>query len=424
MIRRILWGLGGLGWTGTTFLAGVYFTFPGEAVRDWAEWQVAHSTKDEYALEMSPVRLWWFPGAAADDVKLYTVKKAKKKADPDAPLERTQVAELDSFGLRYQLLPRLLGKKSFGYTAVLNDGAVDGSYADSDAATELDFSGDGIDLSRSPVDNDTVTLNLLGKVDMHCDLKVDKEDVKNSTGSLTIDIPGFGLADGSKVVGLALQPVEFTKASVAFEAKDGKLEVTDGTFSSSTINATLTGDIGLNKVLSKSRYRLELAFTLPEELDKMAALAPDLKRSRDKDGNYHVTISGSLLAPKFRVGKGLGSRLGGGGVGLGRDDASGGDDASSDDDREARRAAREERIRERRERMRQRRMEQSGRVPMDDVGGPDDVMPRDRGDDVTPPDDQGGVDNPAPAQPDMPDIGPPPDEPFTPPQQGPPDQGD
>ena len=49
------------------------------------------------------------------------------------------------------------------------------------------------------------------------DLKVDKDDVKNSTGSLKIDIPGFGLADGSKVVGLAIDPVALRAGSVVLD---------------------------------------------------------------------------------------------------------------------------------------------------------------------------------------------------------------
>jgi hypothetical protein len=43
---------------------------------------------------------------------------------------------------------------------------------------------------------------------------------------------------------------------LAFEAHDGKLEVTEGAFESSTLDATVSGDITLNKRLARSRLRL------------------------------------------------------------------------------------------------------------------------------------------------------------------------
>jgi type II secretion system protein N len=417
MIRTILLALGSLFWMGFTFLVGVYATFPGEAARSWLQYKLADSTKDEYAVEMDPLALWWFPGAKADNVTVYSVKKGRKqKGEDSAPLERTPIASLDSLAARVQLLPRLFGKASYGFSGSLNGGDVDGHYADSDAVTELSFEASDIDLAKSPVDNESATLNLVGKVLSDCDLVVDKEDVKNSTGSLKVEIEGLGLAAGSKVSGFDLPEVNFTKALMTFEVKDGKLEVTEGTFASDVLNATLTGDISLNKKLSRSRYRLELAFTLPEDIDKLAQIAPDMKRSRDKDGAYHMLVSGNLFAPKFRLGKGAaGKKKAGGAVDDGGLLGGDGADEATDEDREERRRRREERIKERRERMKKRREEAGMR------GSPDE--PPD-GEPNPPP----GLDDRIEEDPlalpppgidegprDMPDVGPPPQEGFEPP---------
>lgn len=417
MIRLLLLGLGGIAWTGVAFLGGIYLTFPGSAARDWLQWKIADSSNDEYAIEMSPVSLWWFPGVKANDVTVYSVKKPRKsKSDPEAPMERTAIGHFDELAGRVQIIPRILGTWSYGFSAEFNGGDVDGHYANSDSVTELAFESDGIDLALSPVNNDTVSLNLVGQIDADCDLTIDKEDIKSSAGSLKIDIPGFGIADGSTVVGLALDPVSFSKATVSFEAKDGKLEVTEGVFTSDTVNATLSGDISLNKKLTRSRYRLELAFTLPESLDKMVGLVPDMKRSRDKEGNYHVMVSGNLLSPKFRAGKGTGKKLldGGGAAGandqgLEEDDNAG--SSSSDEAREERRKRREERIKERRERMKARREEARGRGGVEDGppgSGDEEIIREPRGGDEPPMNYDDEIPPPPSEPPDnMPDIGPP-----------------
>lgn len=412
MIRILLYLLGGSAWLFLSFLAGVYLTFPGEAARDWLQYRIAEGSKDEYAIEMDPVGLWWFPGVKADNVTLYSVKKGRKAKGEEepAPLERAPVAHLDSLAARVQVLPRLFGKWSYGFSGELNGGDLSGKYADSDAATELVLSTSGIDLSRSPVDNDTAQINLLGKVDIDCDLRIDKEEIKSSSGSLSVDLRELAIGAGSKVSGFDLPEVAFTKSSVAFEVKEGKLEVTDGSFTSDVVNATLSGDISLNKKLARSRYRLELAFTLPEDIDRLAQVVPDMKRARDKDGNYHLMISGNLFNPKFRTGKGLSKKRGGDDLMLGGEPGAGAE--LSDEERDERRKRREERIKERRERMKERRAKAGGRNP--EVDPQDELLPP--GEERIPVDDAAPMPpNPEDMPPDMPDIGPPPQEPFDPP---------
>jgi hypothetical protein len=280
-----------------------------------------------------------------------------------------------------------------------------------------------------PIEKDSVMVRLAGTLSGKSDLVLDSEDVKASTGAISLSFDGLKLDEGTKVMGLAVPVVTFTSASVRLEATEGKLVVTDGTFDGDVLDMTLSGDISLNKKLARSRNRLELTVTLPEELDKLAKIAPTLKRARDPEGAYHFNIGGTILSPTFRAGKGaaagLASReeggepriggLGGGGA------AEGGDDISAEDAREERRKRREERIAERRERLRKRREEAAANGGGGAIGeqGEDDPMldemdeprigrrpPPNRGED----DVEGGDFDMGPGAPqmDMPDMGPPP----------------
>ncbi len=444
MLRWLALAAGSLATGALGTVAGLYVAFPSTKAADYAEWRV-HQANDDYALEVGGVRPWWLPGVAAADVTFFTVKKARRKKGEEGPkLERVQILQLDSLAVRAQLLPFLLGKTAVSYQAELLGGSVDGAFARSDSAMELNFEIDELDLGAAPIEKDDLSVNLLGTLSGQADLVLDTEDVKASTGGLELNFDGLKLGEGSKVMGIELPVVSFSTAGVKLEVKEGKLEVIEGKFDGDLIDMELSGDISLNKKLERSRNRLELVVTLPEDLDKLASIAPALKRSRDEDGGFHFSIGGTVLSPTFRPGRGTGktSRSD-------RDDdespskprlLSGEEGGLSEDDpeaaREERRKRREERIKERRERLKKRREEAAQtqgdgaavgdgdamREPMDDMGdmdrpggrGPRDDEGGDYGDEMGPPDDFEYPENDmGPGQPmeGMQDNGPPGNEP-------------
>lgn len=407
---------------------GFYTTFPSAEMSDFAEFKFHEANKD-YALELGDVRPWWLPGVRATDVTIYTVKRGKRTKDEPKPgMVRTEMVKLDSLAVRLQLLPRLAGEWSFGYAATLMGGEVDGSFSQGESSLGLDFTASDLDLSRMPIEKDDILVHLAGTLSGTSDLALDGEDVKNSTGAIELVFDGLQLAEGSKVMGLALPVVTFTAAKVRLEAKEGKLEVTEGTFDGDVLDMTLSGDVSLNKKLLRSRNRLELTVTLPEDLDRLAKLAPQMKRARDAEGGYHFNIGGTILSPTFRPGRGVGSKLAqddGGEPTLPRFDGgaekigSAGMDEGLDPDeaREERRKRREERIKERRDRLKKRREDQSvvqQGEGADEGGGEEDgpmMNPRGQGEDEERPmQEEGGpeYDNGAgPNQREMPDMGPP-----------------
>lgn len=369
MMRWILLSGGCLAAAALGGVAGFYLGFPSTAAADFVEYKV-HATNKEYAAEIGSVDPWWFPGGVATDVTFYSVKKARKKVDSEArPLERVKFLHLDALGVRARVIPTLLGKTSFGYRAELLGGSVDGSFTRSDTAMELSFEADGLDLSQAPIQKDDVSVTLGGVVSAAADLVLDTTDVKASSGGLELNFDGLTLGQGSKVMGIELPVVNFTVAKVKMQVNEGKLEVVEGTFDGDQVDMVLSGDISLNKKLERSRNRLTLVVTLPEDLDKLASLAPALKRARDSDGGFHFSIGGTVLSPTFRPGRPSSTKSrGGDDLVRGGDEEptkprllSGDEGGLSEDDpeaaREERRKRREERIKERRERLKKRREE-------------------------------------------------------------------
>jgi type II secretion system protein N len=407
-MRRVLLGLAGLGWASACFVGGLWLAFPEDAARTRVAWEVSRASKDEYALEVAHLSPWRLSGLDARDVKLYTVKKPrkarpKKGGDAEAPaegpaLERTLAFSLDRLAARMALLPLLSGDRAVAFVAETLGGTVDGTWAQSGEGTKVAFSVDALDLARVPHGEGSTALQLLGRLDANGDLLLDTQDTRKSAGSMRFDLPGFGLAKGSKLGGFDLPEVVFDKAVLAFEVEDGKARVTDGTFESATLDATVTGDITLNKRPGRSRLRLEVVFTLPPDLDQLAQLAPDLRRARDAEGKYHYQITGTVLDPSARPSRSGASKLRdrikptGDADGAGSAPAAGDAPAGAkepveprldaDTSPEDRRAAREERLRERRERMRRRREEAEARGDVGEKLGRDPGPPRDEPDDL------------------------------------------
>ncbi len=366
MVRWLLLLAGCAGASLVGLASGFYVTFPSEEAATYAEYTFHQKNKD-YAIEVGDVRPWWLPGVRATDVTIYTVKRAKRTKDVPKPgMVRVEMARLDALGVRAEVLPLLMGRTSYGFTASLLGGDVSGHFSQAASSTQLSFDADGLDLAKMPIDKGDLVVHLAGRLAGKSNLEFDSEDVKNSTGALDVVFDGLRLDSGTKVMGIELPVVIFTVARVKFEAQEGKLVVTEGTFDGDVLDMTLSGDIALNKKLARSRNRLELAVTLSEDLDRLARIAPMMKRARDDEGVYHFNIGGTIFSPTFRAGRGTGSKLalnnadgdapkfdrptpGGGG------EVSG--EADPDEAREERKKRREDRIKERRERLKKRREE-------------------------------------------------------------------
>jgi len=352
LIRLAAWTVAGFFWCALFLVVGLYVTFPQAPLKERVEHESVRFSDKQFAVQMEQIRPWWL-GVMGSDVTVYGLKKGRRTKDNPKPgYERSEIMTLDALGVRAEPLSFVLGQRAAAFTAELLGGAVSGRYGQGEAAVDLSFSAEGLELARLAAGSAEEALHLLGTLEGEADLHFDTSDVKQSTGTVRLEVQGLGIGAGSKAGGFGLPEALFEKAVLSGEVSDGKLEIIEGVFEGSVISAVVTGDISLNKRVSRSRNRLDLGFTLPDEYDQLAQLLPTLKRSKDEEGRYHCSISGTVLNPTFRCGsKSTTSRprLGGAdGPVSERIGSAGGDE----DDRKK---AREQRIAERRERLKKQR---------------------------------------------------------------------
>jgi type II secretion system protein N len=370
-IRYVGIALGSIVWAGIVFAAGVDLAFPSDAAKAWLRWQVESQSKEQWTFDATDIDAWRLSGVTAKDLTLYKVARRVRGTDQPTPV--TPFAHADRFSARLELLPFLatFGKaRRVDYKATVFGSDIKGVVGKTGSVTQVLARTKALDLAKVPIDGESWSVDLTGKVNLDIDLEVDAEEIENSQGHIKLAIDDLALAGGeamgsqfSDIAGDAL-PATFSEAVLEFEVKDGKAEVTKGRFVSEPIELDVSGDIQLRKDLERSRINLEITLKLNESLDRLARIVPVLSSGRDADGTYHLGATGTVMSPRLREervttgarspSKRKTSALPGGELG---DPDEG---SQSQEEREKARAERLERLKERRERMREQQQNAPG----------------------------------------------------------------
>lgn len=363
MTRIIALLLSGIAFFVFTFLVGLRVHFPGEQARDRLAFEVQEASGGAWLLSGSAARPYRLVGLTMDDVVLF--KRDTGRRGATAEQDSVPFLRFERLGARPMWLPLLKGERAAALDIGLLGGDLDVELRSSERFQRLVLEGEKIDISRLPLEGEEWSVDALGMLSIEADLSIGTEDVKESEGSLRMQISDLIFQEAT-IMGMTLEPTPFTEALLAFEVKEGRAEVTEGRFTSEPVTIVVSGEIVLNKSWERSRLRLDLNVTFNDQFDKMARLVPDLKSARNEDGSYLFKLTGTLENPRFREqrssarGKSTITRKG---ADAGEDRALGEPAATDDEDAERRRDERRERIAERRRRMQEDGAELPAAIP-------------------------------------------------------------
>jgi len=237
-----------------------------------------------------------------------------------------------------------------------------------------------MNLAVAPTEGKDWFMHLLGTADLKALIEHNRKKIKKSSGELNLKMNDFVIENAKLMVlelnsDLDLEPIVFSESYLVFDIEKGKAKVTQGTFTSDTIQLEVGGYIKLHKKLSKSRLHLTLEMTVEDDLGETIKLHPKIKKSLHDDGTFKFKVEGLLNKPKMlpnpkrkkgRSTKPKSKRSRKPPKRTKTDDA----DVSEDNEEET---AGEKRRRERRERLEKRREERRAR--RDKKGGLDVVRP-------------------------------------------------
>lgn len=394
-MKPIFLGAGAIAATFVGFLVGLHVHFPSTAALERLRYEVQERSDGDWGLEASSLGLYRLSGVTLDDVTLYKVKKSRfhRRGEDEKPPEVNPWLAAQRLSARLELLPLLRGGTMVDFDADLYGGNLSGSAGQVGSSMRLSAEGDDIDLSKIPLSGDDWTADLTGTLKLDADLDINREQIKESKGHLSISAQDLALTSG-EFSGFKLDPMKFTESVLSFDVTNGVATVKEGHLVSDMLEATISGDITLNKDFKRWRMRLSVVVTLNAALDKLARFAPGLSDARADDGSYHFMMAGTPGLARLRS-----DRLGARGTGapmnaprdMGDDEEEGpapmmddpGVDAGNDMSAEERRQARLERIRKARERRKARQAErgidpesEDGDLPM---RGPGRMPPLQRG---------------------------------------------
>lgn len=362
MTRLIASGLAGLALFVIVFLLGLRVHFPGEAARDRLAFEIQESSGGAWLLSGSAARPYRVVGLAMDDVVLF--KRDTRRRGGEEDMDAVPFVRFEHLAARPLWLGLLKGERAAALDIGMLGGDLDVQLRSGERIQRLVLDGADMDISRLPLEGDEWSVNALGTLSVEGDLRLGTEDVKESEGSLRIEVTDLVFQEAT-IMGMTLEPTPFTESKLAFEVKEGRAEVTEGRFASEPVTIVVSGEIVLNKAWERSRLRLDLEVTFSEQFDTMAKMVPDLKSARDEDGKYHFKVSGTLDNPRFREDR-TAAR---GKTGITRssdkdeDELGSASSRGSDEDAERRREERRERIAERRRRMQEEGTELPTAIP-------------------------------------------------------------
>ena len=298
MRQQILIGLGLAAWATVAFGAGLFITFPEDALLKRLRYEVQEASGGEMALTASSARPWRLTGVALSDVTLLSVPKAKRGRRAEEPEPPTPMLTSSSVAARVELLSLLRGKQAARFSTDIYDGDLSGRVSISDTGSAIQATADALNLALIPLVGETWSLDAGGRMNLNVDLDL-PDKIKESEGTVSLLVDGLTL-DIIEVGGIPIgEQATFSRAVLRMEADKGKLEVKEGEFISDLVEIELGGYVTLAKQVKRMRMRLEVKFSLADKFDLLVKNIPQFKRARDDDGVYHFTVSGTPNNPRF-----------------------------------------------------------------------------------------------------------------------------
>ena len=243
-----------------------------------------------------------------------SIRLPSKNPDPGPTVE------FDELNVRVSLLSLMFGDTTVSFSGRLYQGTVDGSASvgDKQRLTGLNVDVEGVMLDRAPVVLERAGLPVTGTVNLEVALALGDDPAKEGEGEIAIDTKRLSVGPGVIKVpmmsgGLSIPLVDMGVLSGKIVFKNGKGTSEGLTLVGRDVHADFQTEIALQKALGRSRLETSGKFAIEKKfLDDngkfktILEFPGPLKKAKDKEGNFHFSIRGTLGDPRFQL-----SRTGG-----------------------------------------------------------------------------------------------------------------
>jgi type II secretion system protein N len=294
------------------FFVFAYWTFPYDRLAAFLTDKVAQSGMG-YTIEVGELSPYWFTGVELENVKLR--KQGNEEAPPPEPGKPPvdNAFHIKEARVRMGIFALLLGNRSVSFDAELEQGEIDGSYAESGEEKHLDATLSQVDIGKLGLLDSVISLPVKGTMEGDFDLTLGKDPTR-STGTAKLRIHNLTIGDGTAKLkvgsmgGLTIDPVEAGNVTVEFDVKEGLGTVKKLSNDGKDISLEGSGEVHLSEPLSRSRMDVTLRLMIndsyrnktPRTKTLMSLLdgvtVPQVRAAKTPDGAFQYRLAGSVSA--------------------------------------------------------------------------------------------------------------------------------
>ena len=291
-LRRLAYGLVGL----LAFLAGLYSTFPDEAVATWISHEVSRRSKGRVELRIEGLSPYWLTGLEADRVVV-----GLQGSSP--PLE---IPLVDAH-VRLRLLPLFLLRPTFSIGVENSGGHLDAVAGLERDAVGLSARVEGWRLEKATWMPSLAALGVRGVLSLGMAGRLHPRDVPKSVLDASITLREAVLGPGS-IAGFTLPKIALGQIDAVLAVEKGALRVTTFRQQGGDVQLRAAGQVSLRPQLGRSALDLCLKFRPGETLLarnptlKTALQLAEVRLRKDPEGFLHLPLAGTIARPRVRTG--------------------------------------------------------------------------------------------------------------------------
>jgi type II secretion system protein N len=305
---NLLVGAGYSGFFVLWFLLFAYWTFPYDRLTHYLADAIEKSGAG-YSVEIGDLDPYWVTGVELQNV-LLTKTGTLPTEDKKEPSFRVREARA-----RLGILPLLLGDRALRFDALLEQGEIEGEYADSGEAKHIDATLAKIDLSKVGILSSLIDLPFKGELGGKVDMELAAEPAK-STGNAELTMRGLIIGDGKAKLkigmmgGITIDPIDVGNVTIELDVKNGVGTVKKLAADGKDVELTGSGEIHLSEPMSRSRMdlllRVKFTDSYRNKSDRTKAMfalldgsaIPQVRSAKTPDGALQFKIVGSFATAR------------------------------------------------------------------------------------------------------------------------------
>lgn len=307
--RKILLYGGYVAFSIFSFVLFAYWTFPWDRVRDKIILEVEYPADETgrrrpsgYELEIVDLSPSWITGVELTGVRFVKL--------PETPEDRPVDVMIEEAEARISLLSLLFGTTEISYEVTIGGGTIEGELSESAEQTVLEAEIEQVNLRQLGIVRSLIGLPVAGVANGTIDVTL-AEEVKDTKGSVSIDIAGVQIGDGVAKLqlegmrdGITMERISAGDLAVRVEITEGVARIQKLEANGADARVDGSGTIRLLRPFKMSRLDMLVRFKFNDAFrnrnDRTRAVFslldfnPRMRAAQTPDGWLQYRLSGSF----------------------------------------------------------------------------------------------------------------------------------